>query len=111
METPLVLNRIYVAHIDDQWVRDSARAATSGLPAQTRPELVTGGIHGAFRPVRERIDPRVPRPLCDGAEGPGVPVTLAWRDTFIEEICPDRDTPCANDKVWAFLDRARESAR
>lgn len=114
METPLGLNRMYVAQIDDAWVRDPVRAAANGWPAPTGPELVTGGIHGAFWPVRERIARGTMRPLYDGPDGFVVPITLAWLDAFIEEICPDRDTPYANHEVWhvwSFLDQAKEDGR
>ena len=113
-DTPLGLNRMYVAQINDDWVRDAASAATRGWPKQASAELVTGGVYGAFWPVRERIARGAFRPLYDSPDGFVVPITLAWSDAFIEEICPDRDTPYANYEawqVWGFLDGARENGR
>ena len=105
---------MYVAQLDDAWMTDPATAATRGWPIKDGPELVTGGIHGAFRPVRERIQRGGVRTIYDSADGFVVPITLSWLDAFIEEICPNRDTPYANSEVWhvwGFLDTAVENGR
>ncbi len=103
-----------VAQLDDARLADPTRAATTGLLAPSGPELVTGGIHGAFRPVRERIVRGTLRAIHDGADGFVVPISSAWLAAFVEEICPDRDTPCANQEVWpvwGLLNGAVENGR
>lgn len=108
------MNRIYVAKLSDAWRRNPSRAMRRGLPKIAGPELVTGGIHGAFWPVRQKIRTGELKVLAETPAGFVVPITLAWLEAFIEEICPDRDSPYANEDVWhvrSFLHTARESGR
>lgn len=57
----------------------------------TGPDLQTGGIEGAFWPVRQKVARGAVRAAYDGADWFVVPITLAWLRAFVEKISPDRD--------------------
>ena len=95
------MNRMYVAELNEQWLLNPAQASAAGMPSATGPDLVTGGIEGAFWPVRQKIAQGSLSVVYDGEDWFVVPITLAWLTEFVEEISPDRDTEYDN---WAVLD-------
>ncbi len=108
------VNRLYVTRLSRAWVRDPASEAARGWPVKNGPELVTSGSHGAFWPLRQRVANGLLHPIYDGPDGFVVPISLVWLAAFLEEICPDRDTPYANHEVWdvwEFLDTAKDDGR
>ena len=108
------MNRMYVAELTDEWLANPTKAAAAGMPSATGPDLQTGGIEGAFWPVRQKVARGAVRAVYDGADWFVVPITLAWLRAFVEEISPDRDTEYDNwavSGVRAFLHDAVENGR